>query len=659
VREATLFRSIIRFTYIILLVLASGCATNGTVHVSTLPAGGHVVILETGSVLADGQTAMLPAGNYTLRDGSHEQSQAVSVELRQGSEHSVVIPVYVPPQVKSSLLTVQSNPPGAIFFIQEIAQDLVDGQSLMIPAGVYTIQASLKGYSPPPVTVVMDGQQDKTVIVPLGIGRGTLHVTGPSTVEAFLDGRSQGKLPLTINVEVGRYQLLFRGSGFDEQMRSVEINPGETLSVTFVMPPPLPLPAIKKNDGLAKPLPLPIRNSGPVSVVADASEAVLYVNGRHVGKGRIDGIQSEFGRIEGEAILQISEHVRRYGKNSAEHYSSSGTEMLIPLHTERLFDGQWMSEQEALAAEQADYLSRRVGAPVSLRCHLDDHSFQMLRENYDFPAQLHAISRIGDRIILEHNKSKWIFWKRSKDIDPDYKIMAESFFQGNVVTLPWKEERTRIEKINSANISDMAFAIHKGRGDCPLLSGTGAMHGQDITVKYAASDSGLTVLVDAKGPVEVHGVLLEKVGDLLIGSAHGDGQIRLGLPSSESRVLIVSDAISPISEPELLDELLIGEKVLVSFGNVKVLGLTRITYDPYQKAWQRSDAEAFDPMGQALDLSVDEIGPHDQPGQYKRSWIVQYQTANGLSQRQFDGIYSVGTILKKVRSDKFFRRVID
>ena len=651
-----MFRLAIRFAYMILLVVACGCATNGTVHVSTMPAGGHVVILETGSVLADGQTAMLPAGNYTLRDGSHEQSQTVSVALRQGSEHSVVIPLYVSPPAKSSLLTVQSNPPGASIFIQEIAQDLVDGQSLLLPAGVYTIQATLKGYSPSPTTVVMDGQQDETVIVPMGIGRGTLNVTGPSTVEAFLNGRSQGNLPLAVNVEVGRYQLLFRGPGFEEQERSVEIMPGETLSMTFVMPPAFSEPALKKTDGLAKPLPQPIRNSGPVSVVADAPEAALYVNGKHVGKGRIDGIQREFGRIEGEAIVQVSEHVRRYGKNSAEHYSPSGTEVFIHLHTERLFKGQWMPEHEALAAEQTVYISKRVGNPVSLHCHLDDHSFNVLHENFDFATQIHAILRVGDRIILKYKQSEWIFWKRSEDIDHDFKLMEESFLHGNVMKLPWKEERARIEEISSANISDMAFAIHGVRGDYHLLSGSGAMHGKNINVKYAASDPGLTVLVAANGPVQAHGVRLEKIGDLFIGSAHGEGQIQLSLPSPESRVLIVSDATSPISEPELVDELLIGEKILVSFGNAKVLALKRITYDPYQKVWQRLDAEAFDPMGQALDLSVDEIGPHDQPGQYKRSWIVQYQAAKGMSQRQFDTVYSVGAELKKARSDKFFRR---
>lgn len=620
----------------VLCLCAAGCASQGVVHVQTLPPGGQAMILETGAVLADGQSAQLPPGNYTLRDSGHEKGQSVAVALKKGAEHTVVVPLYVPKPESVSKLTLRSEPVGAVLELVELGRKVKDGDAVSVGAGTYTIRAEKKGYAPQPVRVTMDGVRDETVVVQLGTGKGRVQIFGTTGAQLFLNGKRAGRIPFQAELAAGDYDVLARGKGFADQERRLVVVPGEETSLVMDL--------------------AAVRASGPVTVRADVAGARVFLDGKELGSGQVRVADRAFGRVEGEAVLRIAEHIRRYGKKAVTHQMATGTELRIATAVERLRDGKWMAEKDALAVEQQRYSRLRVAHPIAVRCTLTPAAADALRTDAGLMKKLHAISRIGDRIVLVAGGTEWVFWKRAASPEAEYAATATAFARKQPWPLPWKKDKAKTVSLATGDLAEMAFALHGARGGSPLLAGTAGKLGRKVTVHYGGGDTGVTVLVRSAGSVSTRGVRLQQFGSLWLGTADGHGEIGLSLPDAGSRVLVVADGSSLLTQPRILDELLLDEKILVSFGKAQVTHLTRLTFDPYEKTWTRDEIEAVDPMGQVLDLSVDALGAHRQPGQYKRSWIVQYATSKGVSQRQFDAVYSVGEVLKKARSDTFFRR---
>ena len=269
---------------------------------------------------------------------------------------------------------------------------------------------------------------------------------------------------------------------------------------------------------------------------------------------------------------------------------------------------------------------------------------------------LNIIMRVGDRISFAADGGQ--LWKRFDE--PDFAFirqiaaLAEDAPPGSRFAADNQVTPARASNVDSLAV--LAFALHRARNRYPLLYlGEKQLAATGETVYRAESDGPLTIVAQSSSDISVAGVTFRSAGDLHIGEAvTGVGPIKLNWAKTPKRVLVVSDQNSLAWSPPAV-RLKRSEKRIVDLGSAgKIAHVSRFTRRPTGN-WIREVFEAGGPMAGRIDLSRDEVGPHDLAGEYIRLWIVRYESSGELSQRQLHLDYSVGPEAAKLGTGRFLR----
>ncbi|MEZ4599571.1 MAG: PEGA domain-containing protein [Syntrophotaleaceae bacterium] len=543
-----------------------------------------------------------------------------------------------------STFDLHTEPSGGQVLIVETNRLVEDGGRVSLPAGRYRLRPMKEGYRPKEVTIDVREATDETILIHLGKGYAPLLLTSsPSEGEVTIDGVPRGRTPLKTEVEEGDHLLSVTVPSYQQEKMPFTVGPGESRTFHF---------DLKK-----------IPTHGRVQIQTSMAGASIFVDGKLVGKGRADLPAVPFGSHRVQATLHLDAVTRLVAEAGLTISEAENHLLQLQLTVrERLFKGRWMAESEALAQEDAHYRAHKVANPVTLHARLTPEALQMLREKQDADRFLHEMMRVGDRLLIEGNGGKWNIWKRSPELTPDFKLLVGALQSGRPVQMPWKKEkevRSSVIKIGSDVLPALAFGLHEARTVLPLLHLAGGQIGaRGETLQRNPGDGEITLLVLGGDDLVLPGKVAKPGEGLSLARIPaGKGQLQLQWQVSPKRVLAISDADAPFSLPSALEDLQINEKrILPIASQVKVGRLVRWTTGPDYQGWKRQEFTTSGPFADQLDLSRDEIGPHERSGAYRRLWLVIYSLEGGSSQRQVEASYQVIDQLKDNRSDRFFRR---
>ena len=284
--------------------------------------------------------------------------------------------------------------------------------------------------------------------------------------------------------------------------------------------------------------------------------------------------------------------------------------------------------------------------------------------NKDGLAQgLHSLLRVGDRIRFSRGSREWLVWKRNATVEEDFTMAVEAMQQGAALTLPWEKDPAaalRIE-VEKDPVAAIALALHRKRADMPILYlSQNQLASSGETFPRSKADEELTLIAKGGQKISAAGMEIRTWAGVTVGRIPaGDGVMAVQWQKPPEKLLVVSDTPAKLAVPAAADVLQIREKKIVTLAaGYNVYELTRLSAGPdFPEGWSRKLFKPTGPLAAQMDLSQDEIGPHDREGAYRRTWLVRYRTADrGAHQRQLDCRYEVSGNPKDFSSDRFLRR---
>jgi hypothetical protein len=538
-------------------------------------------------------------------------------------------------------LTLSTQPAGGQVLVVETDRLVTDGQKILLPVGRYTLRPQKAGYRPKEMLLAVTAGMPSTVPVPLGRGFGRVAVTSdPAGAVVRLDGTSRGRTPLALELPEGSYRLNLVKEGYETRDLTLDLTAGADKSVETVL-------------GKAA-------TAGRLVIETGVPDAEILLDGQKVGQGRVELENVPFGAHQVRAVALLNAAERLTAAVEWELSAANDQPLqLRPENRERLFFGNWLSEGSALKREAARYHSQKVSNPVTLRARLDPAAVEDLA---GAAGALHALMRVGDRILLfSDGKTHW-FWKRNGSITREFRLSVSGLLQVKPYELPWMKEADVLKaavRIENDPLIGLAFALHRARAERPLLdlSAKQLAVGGEV-LNRTTTDGEITLLAAGGAGLDLPGeVRTIGPGLRLARIVKGQGELKLRWQKPPQRILAVSDSAMALGNLPLAKDLLIREKRLVQIAEgVQVKSVLRLTDGPDHKGWKRQEFAASGPLGGQLDLSRDEMGPHDRPGRYRRVWIYTFAGSDGLSQRQVETAYRVVDRKKDFGGDEFLRR---
>lgn len=329
------------------------------------------------------------------------------------------------------------------------------------------------------------------------------------------------------------------------------------------------------------------------------------------------------------------------------------------------FEHQWVSSEDVRQLEEFRYQQQRVATPFEVVLELDAKQLHALRKRPDLVASLSAILRVGDRVLVRHQHRQWQLWLRHHRLTAEFKQTVNALRQGKTHTDEWATDvvsQVKPELLGEDLLSDAAFALHTLRNPYPHadLMAT-QLPAQGWVVKRNAEDGAVTVLMDGGQALTVTGIKLTSYGQLtMLTLVPGNEPLKIDWSSPPQRILVMSD--QPLRMLPLAQNvsLRLNEKRIVSLAESKsVTAMQRLSWGPdYKQVWNQQRFTSGGPLGFQMDLSRDEIGQHQSPGDYRRIWILELpgSQGNATTQRQLSMDYRVTNENKDVQSKDFLRR---
>jgi PKD repeat protein len=171
---------------------------------------------------------------------------SVSLEARDacsGTVNSVSMNNFVTVTTSATTLSVTSNPPGAIVFIDNVIKGRTPLTIKDTAIGDHRITITFDGYEEYTRNIMVEGATPLTIAAVLTKSlpqpttqpppNGSIAITSiPSSAEVFIDGRSGGITP-TIFPEVlpGNHQVTLSSKGYDDWSRSVSVGSGQMAAI--------------------------------------------------------------------------------------------------------------------------------------------------------------------------------------------------------------------------------------------------------------------------------------------------------------------------------------------------------------------------------------------------------------------------------------------
>jgi hypothetical protein len=517
------------------------------------------------------------------------------------------------------------------------------GGLIKLLPGAYTLTAALPGYRGGSRPITLTEGQPRTVQVALGEGFAAVEIQSePPGAAVRIDDREQGQTPLAVELGQGQHRLSMSMDGFFDGDATIAVSPGVPQKIVLSLDP--------------------VPTSGPVAVKTEPGGAIIWKN-RKVGEGSADLGRLPFKRYSVSGVKRLDAVTRLTGKVDFTVERADGLTVTLPLkQKERLFEGKWLPAGEALQREQQRYRSQRVPNPVHLTAVLDDATFETIVQQDGLAPGLHRLLRVGDRIRFTRGDRAWLIWKRNADPTPAFELAVDALKRKGALSLPWVKDPAGDVEVTLAKdpVSALAFTLHRARTELPVLS----LSMQQLAVKgetfpRCPADGELTLLAEGGRAVSAAGIALAYwAGVAIVRLPAGDGEVAVTWQTPPEKLLVISDAPVKLETPAAGKTLQIREKEIVTLAEgTAVFELTRLSAGPdYPEGWSRKRFKPTGPLADQMDLSQDEIGPHDREGAYRRTWIIRYKTKEGAHQRQLECRYKVSGDPKDFSSDRFLRR---
>ena len=463
--------------------------------------------------------------------------------------------------------------------------------------------------------------------------------------------------PWHIELDAGRYRVEARAEGQMALAQDFKVLPNQPVSLDLRFTP--------------RP------TSAPLHITTTPAGAELYVDGARVGETPAHLEALEFGR----------HHIRAYAYTDADNRVAFEDELAFGEDSpdsveltrgveQRRFEGEWYPRGEAerllaartlrerLAEEEA-YRSARANEPVEVQVPLPGLTDKRSVTLDEFSQALFVLLRVGDRVRVDLAGADHLVWKRSARADAAFQEQVEALWNDQPLPLDYPEDPARVIRVEPDRdptpslISAVAYDLYRRLNDRPILDLGGAMHDlPGIAVHTIAADGGSTLLTLGGAGVALNGRNVEASGELgFLRLAAGDRTLELTWDEAPELVLVVSER-NHTARPNLASrELNLNQKRLVELGvRGRVRSFHRFTALP-DGTWRFVTKQRAERLPLPMDLNSDEVGPHETSGQYRREWLIDYETADGrLATRQLMVDYTVGEVAHPVRSPDFIRR---
>lgn len=535
----------------------------------------------------------------------------------------------------------KTAPAGGTVLIVELDRSVSDGEAVDLPAGHYTLRPQREGYRSADVVLDVDGITDRESVVELGEGFSPVFLSvHPVETHLTLDDQPLGPVPAEVELSEGHHRLVFSCDGYVSGTRDLSVEAGKSINLDIVLQ----------------------RAKALVKVTTSPQGGKIFFGERAFGPGDVNLGELEYGQYTVRGEKELDGVTRLVGKVDFEISAADPKVFDLKLQDrERLYNGRWYPEDEALQLEAKRYRKLRVGNPVSVKAVMDHNAWQRLKNRKNLAAELHRILRVGDRIDVVLGKRVWTLWKRNGTPTEVFEQAVSSLKDRSLQELPWKSD-TSVRRVNirvgEDPLTEIALALHRKRTKLPLLELTGEqLTGGAETITRCANDGAITLICQGGTGVLSGGRSVPKIGNLGFSTlSAGNAAIKVEWEQPPEHLLVVCDRGAPFDSPVTDGSLKIHEKQILSISpGVEVARLVRLTDGPGYRGWKRQTIEANGPFAASIDLSRDEIGPHDRRGDYERVWLVYYGKQGAQTQRQIGIRYAVTGEAKKFRSDQFFR----
>ena len=549
--------------------------------------------------------------------------------------------------------------------------------------GVYINQAGGLQLKPGQYTFVVkkDGHRDKVHAVEVRTGKGRFLqlAPGPGYATGRIDVKPESAL-LAFNeqeliggfqgeLEAGQYPLNVSADGYLAAQQQITVQAGQPFAVNIAL------------DKIPQEAAMTIRTQpegGKVSIEPHRqSPSPLHLE------------SMPFGVYQASAIHMLSDNERLTGTKTITFNRNEAHDFTIPLHTKELrFQGNWYPEEQALdlakqhyhglkQQEQQAYQAVRVAKPIDVVFHISENLDKQTMSSHEFAKALFALLRVGDRVIIHQADQSYQLWKRTTElgqgttqfiehwpeqVGASFQQQVDVFWQQRPAQVFFNNQRNATQlKLSqgSSLITTLAYRLYRRLNQYALLDIDESIHSLDAISVHTTESDGAVTLVSIGG----YGIRVndqEVAVTSLIGLKKitpATQQLQIRWDEAPQKLLIVSEHQIHPQLQVATTELKRNQKQLVALltDDMPVVSLQRFTRYP-DGSWQSRNLGTSDGLAMAINLNVDEIGPHDTSGQYQRHWLVTFKENGNKRQRHLSLHFAVGEAQKQVESDYFFRR---
>jgi hypothetical protein len=258
----------------------------------------YIRLAEQAPVLATGSNAVfnVPKGKHQFRFIKDQfEEQLVELEVNEEVVRDIVL---MPGRSTSKLalsgyIIVTSEPSGAMVYLneQQVGATPYQGRNI---AGNYQLRLQHPfHYDHTEVFTLKEGETNNLPIVRLKPKFGHYQITStPSGAEVWIDGKAEGKTPLTKKqIGSGHHTLSLRYPGYHEQNKSFEIKDGDDKNFE-----------IKLKEAF-----------GSLSITSDPADARIFIDGKELGTTPYANNNYPSGnyqlRVSKEMHLDVTENV--------------------------------------------------------------------------------------------------------------------------------------------------------------------------------------------------------------------------------------------------------------------------------------------------------------------------------------------------------------
>ncbi|MDF1817201.1 MAG: PEGA domain-containing protein [Immundisolibacteraceae bacterium] len=559
----------------------------------------------------------------------------------------------------SRVVTLYTSPRGGEIVIEPLGRQVASGARTELPYGTYQLTAEKAGFRAGILRLRFDGATPSPVEVPLGEGFAQVTVDSePAGALLSINGRTVGTTPLVTEISDDSHLFEVDLEGFRPLRRQVDVIAGQPVEVELVLQP--------------------LDRFAAIDIATQPAAALLRLDGELVGHSPLTLRQIPPGRHHLYAELIENGHSRL----SAEIHLdlNSGEQRAVTLLLEErkpLLVRQAEIEPAVQDADSADEDSLTALAPqrvepsvivaAAIPALSADEAVLALRlvdplradfAQRAFVESLFALLRIGDGVDF------YVDQRRVGGLRKQSDDAGRAFFnQLAAAGIKVDNSVFPLARASRKRLTNLLFRLYRQRGHYPLLELAGEQQSMDqsIQITRLAGDGEVVLLGEGQG-LQVDGIrpVTQSAGLSLYRFAPADGEIDVRWRDRPGRLLVTAAASPAFRVEGTKKRLALREKRLLNLSSESMANsveeVTELSAGPEYRGWQK---QRMVRMGNEHEEGLEpliEIGPHQRPGRYERTWIIRYRSPDGNGQRQMSLVYQVGDRSQSVLSDQFLRR---